>query len=183
MNETDFWLPHHGAQMFRDRARLCGDRRQRTKIVFIGGCQIVGSRASRERRDPRILIYRPCRERRGAEIMTEHRDARAVGDRLRIRARHGWIACVVERNEFDRPSVDAALGVHLVDCKLCRDQTFRPSRGGRARERTGERDANRLRAGPEDGGPGDSEHQDDARNNGKPHYKPLLHRRSLHRSI
>jgi hypothetical protein len=34
-----------------------------------------------------------------------HGDARAVGDRLRIRARHGWTACVVERNEFDRPSV------------------------------------------------------------------------------
>src|SRR5205814_10504745 len=70
VNETDFWLLHHGAQMFRDRARLCGDRRQRTKIVIIGGCQIVGSRASRERWDPRILIYRPCCERGGAEIMS-----------------------------------------------------------------------------------------------------------------
>src|ERR1700746_25267 len=78
VNETDFWLPHHSAQMFRDRARLCGDRRQRTKIVIIGGCQIVDGRAPRERRDPRILIYRPCCKRGGAEIMTEHRDGRAV---------------------------------------------------------------------------------------------------------
>ena len=89
--------------------------------------------------------------------MPEHSDARAVGDRLHIRARHGWIACVVERNEFNRPSVDAALDVHLVDCKLRRDDTFRPSRGRRAGERTGERDANRLRAGPEGSGPGGGE--------------------------
>src|SRR5215510_8407859 len=85
--------------------------------------------------------------------MSEHSNARAVGDRLRIRARHCWIACVVEQNEFNRPSVDATLGVHLVDCKLRRDQAFCPGRGGRARERISERDANRLRARPEDGGP------------------------------
>src|SRR6478609_11708116 len=114
--------------------------------------------------------------------MSEHGDARAVGNRLRIRARHGWIARVVEQDEFDRPSVDATLGVHLIDCKLRRDQAFRPGRGGRARQRISERDANRLRARPEDGGPGDSKRQGDARNNGKPHYGPLLHRRSLHRS-
>src|SRR6516225_9416211 len=87
--------------------------------------------------------------------MSEHSDARAVGDRLHIRAGHSWIACVVERNEFDRPSVHAALGVHLVDRKLRRDQTFRPKRSRRTGERTGEGDANRLRAGPE-GGPGDA---------------------------
>jgi hypothetical protein len=86
--------------------------------------------------------------------MSEHGDARAVGDRLHIRARHGWIACVVERNEFYRPSADAALGVYLVDCQLRRDQTFGPNRGRRAGERTGERNANGLRAGPEDGGAG-----------------------------
>ena len=39
VNEADFWLLHHGAQMFRNRARLRRDRRQRTKIVFIAGCQ------------------------------------------------------------------------------------------------------------------------------------------------
>jgi hypothetical protein len=30
--------------------------------------------------------------------MTEHSDAWAVGDHVRIRARHGWIACVVENS-------------------------------------------------------------------------------------
>jgi hypothetical protein len=37
-------------------------------------------------------------------------------------------------------------------CRKSRPPAFRPGRGGRARERIGERDANRLRAGPEDGG-------------------------------
>jgi len=166
MNEMDFRLLHQGAQMFCNRAPLRGDRRQRTKIVLIAGCQIVGSRASRERRDPCILVCRPRRERGRAEIMSEHSDARAVGDRLHIRARRLWTACVVERNEFDRPSVDAAPGVHLVDCKLRRDQTFRPKRGRRTGERTGERDANRLRAGPEDGSPRGGKQQDGAHDAG-----------------
>jgi hypothetical protein len=34
--------------------------------------------------------------------MSEHGGARAVGNRLRIRARHGWIARVVEQDEFDQ---------------------------------------------------------------------------------
>src|SRR6266403_1573386 len=38
VKEADFWLLHHSAQMFRNRARLRGDRRQRAKIVFIARC-------------------------------------------------------------------------------------------------------------------------------------------------
>ena len=64
--------------------------------------------------------------------MSQHSDAWAVGDCLRIRARYGWIACVVEQNEFNRPPVDATLGVRLVDCKLHRDQAFGSGRGGRS---------------------------------------------------
>src|SRR5207244_6307696 len=58
VKEADFWLLHHSAQMFRNRARLRGDRRQRAKIVFIAGCEMVSSRASPPRGVSGSLVFR-----------------------------------------------------------------------------------------------------------------------------
>ena len=100
--------------------------------------------------------------------MSEHGDARAVGDRLHIRARHvsALLASSNGTSSIGRPLI-AALGVHLVDCKPRRDQAFQAGRAGRSGQRVGESNADRRRTAPDNGSPSEGKEQDGAHDTGR----------------
>ena len=99
--------------------------------------------------------------------MSKHRNARAVGNRLNVRARRLSAARVIEGDEFDGPAPDPAFGVHLVDGKPRRDQAFQAGRAGRSGQRVGESNADRRRTAPNNGGPSEGKEQDGAHDTGR----------------
>ena len=120
-------LLQHGPQVFGNRAALQRTRRLSAKVKLVAPREIVDEGRAGQSRDAGGFVARPRGQRRRAEIMSEHRNARAVGNRLDVRARRLGAARVIEGDEFDGPAPDTALGVHFVDGKPRRDQAFRPA--------------------------------------------------------
>ena len=167
VDEMNLRLLHHGPQIFGDRAALQRTCRLGAKVKLVAPREIVDEGRTGQSRDAGGFVARPRGQRRRAEIMSKHRNARAVGNRLNVRARRLSAARVIEGDEFDGPAPDSALRVHLVDGKPRRDQAFQAGRAGPSGQRVGESDADRRRTAPDNGGPAGGKEQDGAHDAGR----------------
>ena len=81
------------------------------------------------------LIVRPRCQGDGAEIVPEHRDARAVRDRLHVGPPDLGVAAIIKQNKFNGAAIDPARPVHFVDVEFCGEKTFSSGCPRQARQR------------------------------------------------
>src|SRR5260370_41881139 len=83
-------------QIFGDRAALQRTCRLGAKVKLVAPREIVDEGRAGQSRDADGFVARPRGQRRRAEIMSKHCNARAVGNRLNVRARRLSAARVIE---------------------------------------------------------------------------------------
>ena len=153
VDQVDHGGLHDSAEILRDRATLHGARGLGAEVVLVRIREVVDERGAGQRRDADELVA--CARRQGcrAEVMPEHRETGAIGNRLaRCRApASALLASSKTTSSIRRPSTPP-VGVDFVDIDLGGDQALGPSRAGGACEGVGEGDADRRRALPAQGG-------------------------------
>ena len=124
--------------MFRysaDRSTLHRTRVLGTEIPGVVGREFVDVRRSGQCRNPGSLVTGRRGQRRGAEAVAKHCEARAVRNDRHVGPRNVGVTLVIDPHQLDPMTVNSAASVGLVDIQLHGFDSLESRRTGRTTQR------------------------------------------------